>query len=114
MIHYTSIEQSKKLLELGLDPATGDATYHPFAAILLTVDKPKVVNESLIPGWSDGAMMDILTRGHDDCICIKRMVIPYGIRYRVTHQRLAHTAESDYITGALFKLLCWMLEKKHV
>lgn len=65
MKYYTSIEQSKKLLELGLNPNTADmfypkideGLYSVFPVIGYEIFKKQI---SDIPCWSLGALLDVL------------------------------------------------------
>lgn len=114
MIHFTSLEQSKKLLELGIDPTTCDATYHPNSPVFLTVGQdlaitknlPRFTDGQVVPCWSDGALLDLLTK---DCMIeITKKVIPYFNEYTVTHSLLYTKFKSHSLTDALFDMLCWI------
>ena len=75
MNNYTTIEQSKKLIELGLDPKTADMYYEqeigrktdmPYYAV--KVGKSLAIEQNLfsfrngyeIPCWSLGALIDLM------------------------------------------------------
>lgn len=84
MQHYTTIEQSKKLLELGLSPETADLYYsmlyhidklyhvpnlgEPIKVLSLYNEghtlggkyKPKTLEEFCIPCWSLGALLEVM------------------------------------------------------
>ena len=67
MKHYTTIEQSKKLLELGLNPESADCCWRvlpgvkdgmPDQYIALAIDKTYF--ETDIPCWSLGALLEVM------------------------------------------------------
>lgn len=73
MTHYTTVEQSKKLLELGLSEKTADMVYLMYAdsenhtpgfegaVPMILRDTPiNETNYPLLPSWSLGALLEIL------------------------------------------------------
>lgn len=116
MIHFTTLEQSKKLLDLGINPITCDATYYPYEAQLLRITQDKAITNNLfsfrngyvVPCWSDGALMELLAK--DNQIEITMKLVPYGKEFKVT---LLHTTfKSAYLTEALLNALCWVSKTK--
>lgn len=65
MKHYTSIEQSKKLLELGLNPETSDMCYK-------TLDVDNAESD-------DDVVFDLVCRPYSDYL---KYVIPLGLNYK--------------------------------
>lgn len=72
-MNYTSIEQSNKLLELGLPRDTADMVYEYNFLSESNDTTPKAVNSNLhdttlrnIPCWSIGALFGLL-RSYNDC-----------------------------------------------
>ena len=74
-MNYTTIEQSKKLVELGLNPDTADMCYiqTPADEYRLTAYNLEYCNNlkqqrgsdmSLIPCWSLGALLDIINNNN--------------------------------------------------
>lgn len=64
--NYTSVEQSKKLIELGLDPESADMCYHfpdiqeHNYALCLPWEKVHLTEkENSLPCWSVGALFDL-------------------------------------------------------
>lgn len=59
MKHYTSIEQSKRLIEFGLNPETADMCYHEHTAYIDGTPKVgyKAGVTDGIPCWSVGALL---------------------------------------------------------
>ena len=82
-MNYTSIEQSKKLLELGLSPETSDMFWqsnlnNSDRQYLLNMGEEEYFDIEInfehcsigdydIPAWSLGALLDLL-RSYNDCI----------------------------------------------
>ena len=65
MTHYTSIEESKKLLELGLSAESADMCYIK-NSILVGIDVPfvkdKFSKQGDIPCWSLGALLEVMPK----------------------------------------------------
>lgn len=60
---YTSLEQSKKLVELGLDPSTADMHYYSFRRkddVIVWTPEIGETSKYDIPCWSLAALLDIL------------------------------------------------------
>ena len=67
-MNYTSIEQSKKLLELGLSPETADMFYiEGSSAIGINVPFVKESEMNRIPCWSVGALIKVICETCDRC-----------------------------------------------
>lgn len=75
MKHYTSIEQSKKLLSLGLSPETADMVYLKYAdsnnstlrfegaAPMVLMDIPiDEIDYETLPCWSLGALLEMMPK----------------------------------------------------
>ena len=63
MKHYTTIEQSKKLVELGLNPDTADMHYSKIIKDTNVTYIPELLlddNDCDIPCWSLGALINIM------------------------------------------------------
>lgn len=56
----TSIEESKRLLELGIDPNTADMSYDWIGGKVYDLCLAPCVNEMDIPAWSLGALIELL------------------------------------------------------
>ena len=71
MKHYTSIEQSRKLIELGLKPETADMCYEydQYADTkychIPTIKMKEFEYKGSIPCWSVGALLEALPKGID-------------------------------------------------
>lgn len=65
----TSLEQSKKLIELGIDVNTADMRYSPLNPDIpwVWVSKP-LIEKDAIPAWSLTALLDLLPKDEDTVI----------------------------------------------
>lgn len=121
-MNYTSIEQSKKLLELGLSPESADIfipcygkdNYTEFRPYFREhVTKP---DKGDLPCWSVGALIELMP----DNIEGKELLItktPYqqtimwevGYGYNEIGNRI-----SKSLIAALFNEVCWLLENNYI
>jgi len=63
MQHYTTIEQSKKLLELGMNPETADMNYYYQSDVRKYITVPmadKPFDEDDLPCWSLSALLEVM------------------------------------------------------
>lgn len=124
MQHYTTIEQSKKLVELGLNPKTADMIWTPLNWQLTEyyievkqdgINTPK----NPIPCWSLGALLELMPeifedendRGCNPCLSKGYDTDMWHCLYR----------SSIYITDwyespidAAFQMVCWLLENDYI
>lgn len=125
MIHYTTIEQSKKLLELGLSPESADMrwvalnwqeTEYYVEAISEGFDVPK----SYVPCWSLGALLEVLPTH----IQIKSEVFHYEmmpdfgsclIQYKnVEGDKILNQSIEDTLLEATYSMVVWLLENDYI
>ena len=127
MQHYTTIEQSKKLVELGLNLDTADMFWATELEIVVCApyltksDCETLIpscEEPTIPCWSLGALIDIMPcvicnetgcaalRIHKDSI--------YHVFYK-TSSRIGETWCSKVnLIDAVFQMVCWLLENGYI
>ncbi len=127
----TTIEQSKKLIELGLSADTADMTWEKVAKCLtedfywkLIIGLDKAIKDNLfsyrnghvLPCWSLSKLIELMP----DKICIdnenyhinfnKKEVAYKG---RITWEgQLGITIIDDNLINAVFKMICYLLENK--
>ena len=119
----TSIEQSKKLLSLGLDPNTADMHYEDCTETFKLHASPSEYGyEYNIPAWSLAALLELVP------VCIKDdnyfFVIEKYATYldesiwRVSYK---HFSKEDAIVerhapliNAAFEMVCWLIEQGHI
>lgn len=86
----TSIEESKRLLELGIDPNTADMSYDWIGGKVYDLCLAPCVNEMDIPAWSLGALLDICPydrdvyfdrNGHGIWIDTELTTMPFDVDY---------------------------------
>jgi hypothetical protein len=143
MQHYTSIEQSKKLVELGLNPDTADMYYfcdptpagnvmHP---TLIIVEKhlhsrlPEY-DKGDIPCWSLGALLELMPKVISVPVD-KRSAYFYNLewqfandnslRYITTNRDKClvdiysnHDIGSKPLIKTAFEMICWLLENNYI
>lgn len=116
VMNYTSIEQSKKLVEYGLDRDTADLVYQ-FNFLTNTNDEqPNLVYGTLhdtslsnIPCWSVGALMKAM--------CRVKCYYPHLCRHADTGKFICccskyDTPEYDAPIDACFDMMCWLFEER--
>lgn len=113
----TSIDQSKKLIELGIDVNTADMRYHtdsmyetyPCDEIVYTINfgKPQKYNKYDIPAWSLSALMELM-----NCICYNVSLNCHGAEWNIKFDDSEKYKDftKDYPLDAAFEMVCWLLE----
>ena len=119
MTNYTSIEQSKKLLELGLSPETADFYYDDeelkegqgvYEEIQYWVGNKS--RPADIPCWSVGVLLDLMPKVEDN----------YPIMLRTNNFKLTYADKKGYCirleTGSLldvcYNMMIWLLENGYI
>ena len=140
MQHYTSIEQSKKLVELGLDISTADMKYFYWknkinAAPTLGFDKAvlesyKNTQAVYLPCWSLGALLELMPKVISVPVD-KRSAYFYNLewqfandnslRYITTNRDKClvdiysdHDIENKPLIKTAFEMVCWLLENNYI
>lgn len=128
MKNYTSIEQSKKLLELGIDPLTSDMCYktedvdyaeteddyvldlvcRPYSEYLKFVG-PMGLAYKAIPCWSVGALMELMpmVNGREP-----HLIWTKGT-YTCFYYR-GHSTTKETIIDACYEMMIWLLENDYI
>ena len=113
---YTSIEQSKKLISLGLNPETADMNWEGCMERIGKIpDYCKPFKDTFIPCWSVTALFGVIRNNLLSC-----SLHAGNMGYYVTldsplynHWRFQSIVYSKPI-DALFELMVYLLEKKHI
>lgn len=119
----TSIEQSKKLIELGIDINTADMDYIPFANDPENYDC--VINlwnneheDDWIPAWSLSTLLELILDIIEDYVLrIDKVYGEYYIWYDKIGEgwsdNMAHSSSENFIDVA-FEAICWLKENNKI
>ena len=135
MQDYTTIEQSKKLVELGLNPDTADMcwTNHNYGVMrstmrvssrtikeykeLLTRFADLTSIDVFYPCWSLGALLELMpisieeVKGHKVDLILGRPKDKWCLAYfDWTGLQHGHSATGDIPIEAAYNMVCWLLE----
>ena len=114
MLNYTTIDQSKHLMELGLDPKTADFAYdgkvlEPWEWSEIRLWKGC---ENALPCWSVGALIQVLPEVGNNVPYVDRMKCQY--MNKVTHEDAFH-GEVRYDTmQSVYHMVCWLIENRYI
>ena len=137
MTHYTSIEQSKHLLESGLSPESADMEYiclketnAAMSSVPFVKDKTEVENSALhalcyrVPCWSVGALLEVMpkeitdeydSKGWLGMCAINVPTWGWIIYYSNDDDSLSmHEEQGNTLLEAAYKMLCWLLENGYI
>lgn len=110
----TTIEQSKHLLELGLDPKTADMYYLPQVMnegeTLWPIDEGYDLNDADQPAWSLSALLEVMPpfiKGHHLKIEKTRITNMWYLDY----QYLTDSEPRKDLLTAAYEMACWLLEQ---
>ena len=117
--NYTSIEQSKRLLELGLDPKSADMNWHDMPGIGKFVRAFPYVHENgategFLPCWSVGALLELMP------ICnlyderTKKYPSRWSFNYNGDTMIDYHETSADNIIDAAYDMMVWLLENNYI
>ena len=110
----TTIEQSKHLLELGLDPKTADMYYLPQVMndgeTLWPIDDGYDLDDADQPAWSLSALLEVMPpfiKGHHLKIEKTRITDMWYLDY----QYLTDSEPRKDLLTAAYEMVCWLLEQ---
>ena len=128
MKHYTTIEQSKKLLELGLNPETADMYYfldptpagNIYSLSLITIEKhlksrmPEY-DKGDIPCWSLEALITIMPDKINQFILVMTKCMGDIIfAYINEHDQYIAFQDGNGSIEAAFNMVVWLLENNYI
>lgn len=141
-MNYTSVEQSRKLVELGLNPNTADMYYFTSQDDFLTNNTPRVgfdievkklydsTLSEYLPCWSVGALLDVMPNGiqkYDDRDRSYKTYHPnlyqayyhccgytFGPSLKQENHDTICTFGDDSWIDVLYKQVCWLLENNYI
>lgn len=111
----TSIEQSKHLLELGLDPKTADMSYYE---AIIGDYYPQVGKEYKddIPAWSLSALLDLIPSDGPFGIVLdnysKKIKNLWTVTYNTYPVEFSPTQAAPDLIDAVCEIIIWLLENK--
>lgn len=131
IMNYTTIEQSKKLIELGLDPDTADMWYEQIAEDLggpvqwkAFVGKNSAIQYNLfsyrkgyiIPCWSLGALIELMPlelAKHSFILCRNNDGTYFSSLTNKKDESIFYTDNLN-LTETLVKIILWLLENNYI
>ena len=125
--HYTTIEQSKKLLELGLNPESADMVAFPESednwefTISMPFKEYKGKKKESIPCWSLGALLEVMPERisiNDEpsySLVLEKRCGSYNLTYG-SYKRIVDNVTTVGLTPieAAFSMVVWLLENGYI
>lgn len=117
-MNYTTIEQSKKLLELGLNPNTADMVYWMGEYITHSYSECQHKEEQ-IPIWSVGALLELMPLsivGWDN-ETYARYFIGNCAEYATgtsKYDKGLISIPSDSMFKCVYSMVCWLLQNNYI
>ena len=116
---YTTIEQSQRLMELGLDVNTADMYYHRHRTVPCDCyDQYPSIKKSEhyfefspydVPAWSLSALLELMPEWG-----LKKPGPLTNGKYSCWDNELNNIKYADTPIDAAFKMVCWALENKEL
>ena len=125
---YTSIEQSKKLLELGLSPESADCMWEqhdnesPYVTVKPYTTLGRSIGAHAIPCWSIGALLNIMPKLYEfkedpeDGGCQPNLCKGWDNNlWHVVYRTSIYVTEwYENPIDACFEMVCWLLRKGYI
>ena len=116
-MNYTSLEHSKKLLELGLSPDSADMHYYSFRRkddVLVWTPELGKTSKYDIPCWSIGALLDIMpSKIKDGFLTLFKKTNESGDEYCCCYNdcngNSIHHFFGDTAIDACYNMMIWLL-----
>ena len=123
-MNYTSIEQSKKLLELGLSSESADMQWfleESYGIVQIKEDLEDWGGDCTIPCWSVGALIELMpkqmqeVKDHPIELIIGKPKEKWSIMYfDWTGLQHGHEATAEILIDACYKMVMWLLENGYI
>jgi len=104
-MNYTTIEQSKKLLELGLNPESADMYYPWDFENGKLCEIPIAKNLGFLECWSLGALLNLMP----DILFTKEKNM-----YYFGHPDSNHIEQNTSSIITAYSMICWLLENNYI
>lgn len=124
--HYTSIEQSKHLLELGLNPESADMCYDriigntpgPYNEAP-SIHSPSIETFMQLPCWSLGALLEVMPKETEVPFLDSNPFMGFGDNtYRCVYLNgnweSAHQELGSTPIEAAYNMVVWLLENNYI
>ena len=120
MQHYTTIKQSKKLVELGLNPDTADMFYSKRPTIKSEYSvfpdfKPEgrleVFTKVDLPCWSLGALLELMPIIDDNSYSLSGTLNKGAL---CKHPCTSVMFQEESPLEAVYNMICWLLERNYI
>ena len=138
--HYTTIEQSKKLLELGLNPESADIVYivkrndcrDPWElaakepgnvyTCLKDFDITMCLSDYAIPCWSLGSLLDVMPKSLEDKVNYYEITVYYSksesewyLGYiTIDMRRTLEVFHNTSLIEAAYSMVLWLLKNNYI
>lgn len=130
-MNYTTIEQAKHLLELGLDSNSADMLWEqhnkeePYVTIKPWTTKGKSVGAHILPCWSLEALLEVMPKSIIDEYTSKGwlgMCLLYYSSWRwivyYSNEDIdspaIHEERGDTLIEAAYNMVCWLIEQGYI
>jgi len=124
MQHYTTIEQSKKLLELGLNTETADMCYPMLYNRAIDGGGKRISNHAELykpigedkPCWSLGALMELMPKIDNQLPSLRKYKNYYCVVYSDNVTRLGDNQwqNGKTPTEAAYNMIVWLIENGYI
>lgn len=128
MQYYTSIEQSKRLIKLGLNPETADMMHIGTCPFMKEFDNERIEYVSVgnkkkkghwnIPCWSLGALFDLLPKRINNQQLDIRINDYYQLGYGCYISKgwsiWVNTPQRKTLFEAVYDMVIWLLENHYI
>lgn len=129
MTHYTSIEQSKHLLDLGLDPKTADMCWTKYIDNGVITSLHATIDYGIVPidypCWSLAALVEVMPKSIIDEYTSKGwlgMCLLYYSSWRwivyYSNEDIdspaIHEEKGETLLEATYNMVCWLIEEGHI
>ena len=127
MKHYITIEQSKRLLELGLSSESADMVYSTMSSeeypevlkIPLEEEYFERLKDIWIPCWSLGALLEVIPKYTSNYSCFFNQdgVIHLSFMSKIINNDIYNTPkliQANTPIEAAYNMLVWLLENNYI
>lgn len=119
MTHYTTLEQSKKLVELGLNPDTADMCYiqhfdESYNEVTFIEEDPiltHTIDAIDLPCWSLGALLELMPIIDDNSYSLSGTLNKGAL---CKHPCTSVMFQEESPLEAVYNMICWLLERNYI